>query len=58
MSYWPKRIRFLKALEEAAGAWKDEDHPELREKGTYHWVRDLREGGERRLEELQKRVHG
>ncbi len=38
-----KRIQFLQALREAAGAWKDEDHPELVEKGTYQWVRELRE---------------
>lgn len=43
-----KRIRLLKAIQEAAGAWKDEDHPELAEKGTYRWVRELREGENRR----------
>ena len=30
-----KRIQFLQALQEAAGSWKDEDYPELAEKGTY-----------------------
>jgi len=38
-----KKIRFLQALEEAAGAWKDEDHLELKEKGTYQWVREQRQ---------------
>ncbi len=38
-----RRIQFLQAIQEAAGAWKDEDHPELVEKGTYQWVRELRE---------------
>lgn len=37
-----KRIQLLQALKEAAGAWKDEDHPELKEKGTYQWVREQR----------------
>ncbi|MCL5986792.1 MAG: hypothetical protein M1371_09585 [Actinobacteria bacterium] len=38
-----KRIRLQKALEMAAGAWKDEDYPELK-KGVDKWVRKLREG--------------
>jgi hypothetical protein len=38
-----RRIQFLQALQEAAGSWKDEDHPELTERGTYQWVRDQRE---------------
>ena len=38
-----KRIQLLQAIQEAAGAWKDEDHPELVEKGTYEWVREQRE---------------
>jgi len=38
-----KRIQFLQALREAAGSWKDEEHPELKEKGTYQWVREQRE---------------
>ena len=40
-----KRIGLQRALDKAAGAWKDNDHSELKEKGTYRWVRDLREGG-------------
>jgi metal-responsive CopG/Arc/MetJ family transcriptional regulator len=38
-----KRIQFLQALKEAAGSWKDKDHPELKEKGTYLWVREQRQ---------------
>lgn len=49
-----RRVQILQALEEAAGAWKDEDHPELRAKGTYQWVRDLREEGEYRFRECSK----
>ena len=36
-----KRARLQIAMEKAAGYWKDEDHPDLKEKGTYQWVRDL-----------------
>ena len=43
-----KRIQFLQALQEAAGAWKDEEHPELREKGTYQWVREQRDEDSKR----------
>lgn len=37
-----KRIQLQEALEKAAGLWKDENYPELKQKGTYQWVRDLR----------------
>lgn len=47
-----KRARLQRALEKAAGAWKDEDHPDLKEKGTYHWVRDLREEADQRFEDI------
>ncbi len=47
-----KRIQLLQALQEAAGSWKDEEHPELREKGTYQWVRDQREIEDRRFKEF------
>jgi hypothetical protein len=49
-----KRIQLQKALEKAAGAWKDEDHPEIKEKGTYQWVRDLREEAEKRFKEISQ----
>jgi hypothetical protein len=42
-----KRLRLLKALESAAGSWKDRDHPELK-KGAAKWVDSLRsEDGQR-----------
>jgi hypothetical protein len=47
-----KRIRLQEAREKTAGAWKDEDHPEIKEKGTYRWVRDLREEAEERFKEI------
>ena len=42
------RLRQLKALEAAAGSWKDEDHPELRH-GAAKWVDKLRRQGGKRL---------
>ena len=47
-----RRIQLLQAIKEAAGAWKDEDHPELVKKGTYRWVREQREEENKRLKEL------
>jgi hypothetical protein len=48
-----QRERTLKALEIGFGAWKDEDHPELNGPGgTEGWVRRMREGDNRRLEDL------
>lgn len=38
-----RRIQLLQALREAAGSWKDEDHPELVRIGTEAWVERLRE---------------
>ena len=35
------RLRQLKALEAAAGSWKDKDHPELK-RGAAKWVSKLR----------------
>jgi len=42
-----KRRQLLRALDEAAGCWKDENHPELRG-GASAWVAKLRREGERR----------
>jgi len=42
------RLRQVEALKAAAGAWKDKDHPELKE-GAAIWVRELREENERSL---------
>ncbi|MFW6118631.1 MAG: hypothetical protein ACOC6R_03970 [Chloroflexota bacterium] len=49
-----KRVQFLQALQEAAGSWKDENHPELVEKGTYQWVREQREAEEKRFKEISR----
>ncbi len=35
------RLRQTKALEAAAGSWKDKDHPELKQ-GAAKWVKRLR----------------
>ena len=43
------RLRQLKALEAAAGSWKDENHPELRD-GSGDWVRSLRREYDQRTE--------
>ena len=49
-----KRIQFLEALREAAGSWKDEEHPELKERGTYQWVREQREMEDSRFKEFSR----
>lgn len=41
------RLRQIEALKAATGAWKDKDHPELKQ-GSAKWVRKLRrESGSR-----------
>jgi Arc/MetJ-type ribon-helix-helix transcriptional regulator len=47
------RLRQIKALEAAAGAWKDEDHPELQH-GAAAWVRKLRQESERRFRKVTR----
>ena len=42
------RHRMIRAIAQAAGAWKDEDHPELR-RGAARHVAKLRREAERRL---------
>lgn len=42
------RLRQIEALKAAAGAWKDQDHPELKQ-GAANWVRKMRRQAERRL---------
>jgi hypothetical protein len=42
------RRRQLAALDAVSGAWKDKDHPELKQ-GAAQWVRKLRRESERRL---------
>lgn len=41
-------LRQLRALEQAVGAWKDEDHPELKN-GSVAWQRKIRKEWEVRL---------
>lgn len=48
------RLRQLAALEAAAGAWKDEDHPELKD-GAAKWVRKLRRETEQRVKKVARR---
>ena len=48
------RLRQLKALRAAAGSWKDEDHPELRQ-GAAKWVKKLRREYDRRFEKVTAR---
>ena len=45
------RRRQIQALKAAAGAWKDEDHPELKQ-GSAKWVQGLREESERRFKRV------
>ena len=42
------RRRQIEALKAAAGAWKDKDHPELKQ-GAAKWVHKLRQEDERRV---------
>lgn len=49
-----RRLQQIKALEGAAGAWKDKNHPELRG-GAAQWVRQLRKESEQRLHKSARR---
>ncbi len=48
------RLRQLKALEAAAGSWKDKDHPELKH-GAAKWVDKLRRQDEKRFQKVTAR---
>jgi hypothetical protein len=48
-----QRRRQQNALKKAAGAWKDEDHPELKD-GSAAWVGKLRAETEIRFQQIQK----
>jgi hypothetical protein len=48
------RLRQIQALRAAAGAWGDEDHPELKA-GAAQWVRKLRHDNERRFKKPTSR---
>lgn len=45
------RRRQMKALESAAGSWKDSNHPELKS-GSRKWVKNLRRENERRFQKV------
>ncbi len=48
------RLRQIRALEAAAGSWKDKDHPELKH-GAVKWVKRLRRDYNRRLQKVTAR---
>ena len=48
------RRRQIEALKAAAGAWKDKDHPELKQ-GSAGWVRKLRQESEGRFQKVTAR---
>lgn len=45
------------ALRKSAGAWKDEDHPELKG-GSAAWVRQMRAESDGRFEQIQQHRDG
>jgi hypothetical protein len=49
-----RRLQQIRALENIAGAWKDEDHPEL-QAGAVRWVKELRKESERRMHKVVSR---
>ncbi|PYP89039.1 MAG: hypothetical protein DMF61_04915 [Blastocatellia bacterium AA13] len=49
-----RRLRMLKALEEASGSWKDKDHPELKGGSAKH-VEKLRKEADKRFAPVTKR---
>jgi hypothetical protein len=48
-----KLNRQRQAIQDAAGAWKPEDHPELAE-GSGKWVREIRQESLRRFERIEQ----
>jgi Arc/MetJ-type ribon-helix-helix transcriptional regulator len=48
------RLGQLKAMEAAAGSWKDKDHPELK-RGAAKWVDKLRRQDETRFQKVTTR---
>lgn len=52
-------IQFKKVLQEAAGSWRDENHPELKTLNQLRkYVRALRSGATTRLAQLKKYREG
>jgi metal-responsive CopG/Arc/MetJ family transcriptional regulator len=51
-----QRIKMLKVLDRAAGAWSDANHPELKTiSNVRSWVSHLRRSDEKRLAKLKRR---
>jgi hypothetical protein len=48
------RLRQIKALQTAAGSWKNQHHPDLKQ-GAAKWVKQLRREYDRRLEKAVAR---
>jgi hypothetical protein len=48
-----RRREQIAALHEAAGSWKDEDHPELGN-GSETWIKEMRQESEARFRRLQQ----
>lgn len=48
-----QRRRQRNALKKAAGAWKNEDHPELKHRAAA-WVRQIRSESESRFQRIQQ----
>ena len=48
------RLCQLRAVEAAAGSWKDKDHPELKQ-GPAKWVDKLRRQDEKRFQKITAR---
>ena len=50
-----ERLRFSQALDRAAGAWKDENHPDLKtQKDINQYLRETRNDTNQRLKKRQK----
>ena len=52
-----QRRRQQNAFRAARGAWKDADHPELKN-GSAAWVREMRDESEKRFEEIERHRDG
>jgi metal-responsive CopG/Arc/MetJ family transcriptional regulator len=48
------RLRQIEALKAAAGAWKDNGHPELKQRSA-RWVHKVRQESERRFKKVTAR---
>jgi len=48
-----RRREQLEALEQAAGAWTDANHPELAN-GAEAWVREMRNASTERLQDIER----